>query len=505
MNVDRSRFLSMNLLVSIGFMIVAVLTYLSVLNTAPIADDYGHLTRIARIPASELWRLITLQSPIFIRPLPFLQIWIFYRIFGMEWLPTHVINVLMHGGTAFCLYWLLKKIGISITASLLAATLFLLTPLATEAVSWPAGRFDVWCLLFMILSLGLYMNAIRSGSRTAFAGSMVLALGALFSKETSMMLLVLVPALELLFVFYPSKIAEWKTIIRSDAFRQTAFRLLVFFFIFAAYIAIRYAIMGRLGNYRNASLFDVPSIKASGNTIFTLLAPLDALEVSNGVILALRVYTGALLTTSLLSVALRWKYASVTARRAWLFSLVFFISSLLLVFQSAFVVGISNYLSNSRFFYIPMAGFYGVLVIGLLEFGWRNKKWRSAAIISLAVLIPVFIWGVNMNNQVWIYAARIGTEIADGTYMLLPDPPPKSNIYIDNIPKGWGGHLLAAGTKQALMLKYNRSDLNFGYSHPLMNLKPVENTDDGFLLSYDWDTGVLTLIHAPAGNVAGTR
>src|SRR5665811_146406 len=505
MNVDRSRFLSTNILIIIVFMITAVLTYLTVLNTAPIADDYGHLTRVARIPASELWRLFTLQSPIFIRPLPFLQIWIFYRIFGMEWLPTHIVNVLMHGGTGFLLYWFLKKIGISMTASLLAASLFLLTPFASEAVSWPAGRFDVWCLLFMILSLGLYINAIRSESRIAFAGSMVLALGALFSKETSMILVVLFPALELLFVFYPSKIAEWKTIVRSDAFRQTIFRLLVFFFIFAVYIAIRYAIMGRLGNYRNASLFSMPSLEGSGKTMFTLLAPLDALEVSNSVIIALRAYTGALLTTSLLFVALRWKHASITARRAWLFSVVFFVSSLLLVVQSAFVDGISNYLNNSRFFYIPMAGFYGMLVIGLLEFGWRNTIWRSAAIISLTALIPVFIWGVNMNNQAWIYAARIGTEIADETYMLLPDPPPESKIYIDNIPKGWGGHLLGAGTKQALRLKYNRSDLIFGYSHPLMNLKPVENTEDGFLLRYDWETGLLTLVHTPAGITSVTQ
>ncbi|MHB9111517.1 MAG: hypothetical protein ACYC4D_02665 [Thermoleophilia bacterium] len=483
-------------------MIVAILAYISILNTAPIADDYGHLTRMDRIPTSELWRLVTLQSPTFIRPLPFLQIWIFYRIFGLEWLPSHVVNVFMHGGTAFFLYWFLKKIGISMTAAFLTATLFLLTPLAPEAVSWPAGRFDVWCLMFMIPSLGLYINSIRSGSRTAFAGSMVLALSALLSKETSMILLVLFPVLEILFVLYPSRIAEWRTTICSNAFRQTVFRLLVFFFIFAAYIAMRYAIMGRLGNYRNVSLFGMPGIKTSGRTMLTLLSPLDALEVSNGVIVALRAYTGVLFAASMVFVVLRWKRASIAARRSWLFSVAFFISSLLLVFQSAFVIGISNYLNDSRFFYIPMAGFYGVLVIGLLEFSWMNRRWRAAVIISLAALIPVFTWGVHMNNQAWIYAARIGTEITDETYRLLPDPPPDSKIYIDNIPKGWGGHLLANGTIQALELKYNRRDLKFEYSHPIMDnprspMKSIENTDDGYLLSYDWDTGTLTLVHSP--------
>lgn len=510
MNVDRSRFLSSNLLAIMAFMIVAVLTYLSVLNTAPIADDYGHLTRLDHIPASELWRLITLQSPIFIRPLPFLQIWIFYRFFGMEWLPTHVVNVLMHGGAAFFLYWLFKRFGISTAAAFLTGMLFLLTPLAPEAVSWPAGRFDVWCLLFMIPSLGLYINAIRSGRRTAFAGSMVLALGALFSKETSMILILLFPVLELLYVFYPSKITEWRSIIHSVAFRRTAFRLLVFFFIFAAYIAMRYAIMGRLGNYRNASLFAMPDLKISGRTFFTLLAPLDSLEVTNSVILALRVYTGALMATSMLLVALRWKHASIAARRAWLFSAVFFVSSLLLVFQSAFVTGLSNYLNDARFFYIPMAGFYGVLAIGLLDFGWKNRKWRTVAIVLLAALIPVFIWGVHMNNKAWIYAAHINTEVTDSVYTLLPDPEPDSKIYIENIPKGWGGHLLANGTLQALELKYNRRDLDFEYSRPLMDnpsspMKPIDNTDDGYLLSYDWDTGTLTLVHSPIGVVSGTE
>lgn len=502
MNADRSRYLSSNLLLVMAFMTAAILAYASVLNTAPVADDYGHLTRVERIPVSELWRLFTLQSPIFIRPLPFLQIWIFFKIFGLEWLPSHLVNVLMHGGAAFFLYWFLKKIGISITAAILAATLFLLTPLAPEAVAWPGGRFDVWCLILMIPSLGLYINSIRSRSTKAFVGSMVLALLALFSKETSMILVVLFPTLEFLFVLYPSRFSEWSKIIRSDAFRQTVFRLLIFFLIFALYIAMRYAIMGRLGNYRDVSLISVPSIKASGRTFLTLLSPLDALEVSNSVIVALRAYTGVLFTASLLSVVLGWRRASIIVRRAWLFLVVFFISSLLLVFQSAFVVGISNYLNDSRFFYIPMAGFYGMLVIGLLEFGWNSRKWRAAVIISLAVLIPMFTWGVQMNNRPWIYAARIGTEIADTTYRLVPDPPPGSKIYIDNIPKGLGGHIIANGTIQALKIKYNRHDLVFKYSHPLTEnpktpLRQIESTEDGYLLSYDWETETLTLVHTP--------
>ena len=485
------------------FAAVALIAYFKILNDTPVADDFGHLTRVSIIPATQLWKLVKLQSPLFMRPLPFLQIWVFYRLFGLDWLPSHIVNVLMHATAAFAAFWLLKKIGAGALAAFSVAGLFLLTPLATEAVTWTAGRFDVWCVLFLVLSLGLYVTAIQKKSQRAYLGSLVFALAALFSKETAMILVILFPALELLFVFYPARLSEWKKIINSDGFRRAIFRLLIFFVVFSAYIALRYVIMGRLGNYRNASYFGVPNVKISIKTLLALLAPLDALEVSRAAIQALRIYTGALLAVSIIIVLFRWRRGTDGARRAWLFSAVFFASSLLVVFPSAFITGLNNSLGDSRYFYTPILGLYGIMAVGLLEFGWRKRIWQICSVLAIALLVPAFIWGIDKNNQAWRYAASINQRITDETYQILPDPPANSKIYFDYIPKAWGGHILANGAKEALRLKYDRTDISIQYAYPLMvnthgiSTHRINNTDDGFLFAFDWKTERIVLIHSP--------
>ncbi len=451
---------------------------------------------------------MTVQSPLFIRPIPFLQIWIFYKFFGMDWLPSHLVNVLMHAGAALAIFWLLKKIGAAALTAFLAAGLFLLTPLATEAVTWTAGRFDVWCLLFLILALGVYIIAIQKQSLLVFSGSMGLALIALFSKETAMILVVLLPALELLYIFYNSPHVVWKSVIRGPGFRQTIFRLFIFFIIFAAFIAMRYEVMGRMGNYRNAVFFGVPHIRTSARTLLTLWAPLDILEVSSRAIQALRIYTAIIFTVSVIVAITRWRHGSPGARRAFLFSCIFFFSSLLVVFQSAFITGLTNYLGDSRFFYIPAAGLYGIMVIGLLEFGWKKRFWQIGTILAIIILVPAFIWGINKNNQAWRYAASINERITDETYKLLPDPPANAIIYFDYIPKDWGGHILANGAKEALRLKYNRPALNIQYAFPLMvnphgiPMLRINNTDNGYLFAFDWKTQRIIMIHLPKSAVA---
>ncbi|MBE0428985.1 MAG: hypothetical protein IBX61_03830 [Thermoleophilia bacterium] len=488
-----------------AFVVLALLAYLPVLNDSLVADDYGHITRVGWLEASELWRVFTVQSPIFMRPLPFLSVWILYQIFGLEWFASHVLNVVMHGANAFLLFWLLTRLSASFRLAFLSSILFLFTPIAPEAVSWTAGRFDVWALFFMLLALALYQGALEKKSRPAFAGAMAAAMAALFSKESAMVLIVMFPVLEIVNRFFPGS-PGLKLPAKADWLRTAGIRLLIFGTLFAGYVAFRYAVMGRIGNYRDVPLFGVPSPRAAVRSFLTLLSPLDSLMVSGLMINLMRLSVGLLLAVSVGLVIFRWRKASVAARRTWIFLVAFFLASLAPVYHAFFISGLTQLLNDSRFFYVTMAAFLGIVVTGLIGFGWRSRSWQIAAGLAILLLVPLSWWGIQQNNRVWSHSAQVADYIPEETVRLLPDPPENATLYFRNLPMAWGGHLLGGAIVESVSIKYDRSDLQIHYVDPMMEwapwfsrgVVPLDETGDGYLFVFEPESETLYLERGPA-------
>ncbi|MBI3610609.1 MAG: tetratricopeptide repeat protein [Nitrospirae bacterium] len=80
---------------------------------------------------------------------------------------------------------------------LIASSLFAVHPIHAEAVAWIAGRNDVFCAFFMLLSMVLYIRFRRTGGWLSFGSSMAAFLLALLTKEMAVGLI-------LLFVIYDS-------------------------------------------------------------------------------------------------------------------------------------------------------------------------------------------------------------------------------------------------------------------------------------------------------------
>lgn len=68
---------------------------------------------------------------------------------------------------------------------LLVSSLFAVHPAHAEAVAWIAGRSDVFCATFILLSMLLYIRSGRGGSRWFFSSSMFAFILALLTKETA--------------------------------------------------------------------------------------------------------------------------------------------------------------------------------------------------------------------------------------------------------------------------------------------------------------------------------
>ncbi len=488
----------------VGFFVLSLASYWSIMNNGPVADDWGLMYKVAYIPNSELWRLFLAQSPLFVRPIPFFSVWLFYHPFGLNFIPAHFLNVGLHAANAFLLIWLFGKLGVRYRTGLVASLLFLVTPMGAQAVSWITGRFDEWVLFFMLIALGFYASYLGRGGLWRYAVAMLATIAAWLSKEPSMTMIGLIPALEIIFFLIPpaaSQIKPWRERLR-DVLGPATIRMVILYVLFAAYIAMRYAIMGRLGGASYVPLIGKPSLVAMWQSIKTFLAPLDDLESSRETTRLLAGYVGALYTLSLGLVILRWKRAPLTARRGWLFTAALFIFSLVPIYAYIFMAGFAGGLGYSRMFYISYAAFISLMVIGLLEFGWRSYLWQTGVLAALLVLVPIFMTGLYRNNRVWENQATVSYTIASQMRVELPDPPSGARLYFRNVPRLEGGHIFASALPETVHLIYGRRDLKAFYVDPdpalgrfFRNSAASENK--GYLFAFDWSRMQLLLLRGP--------
>lgn len=485
--------------VLLSLLLLALVAYRPILNNTLIGDDYNLAQSAGEIPLTNIWRLFSVLSPEFMRPLPLFSWWLEYRLFGFSGLPGHLFNVFLHAGSACVLYFFLGKMGAARVTALLAAVLFLLNPVGPEAVTWVSGRFDVMSLLLLLLALVLYVAALRSKSTAAYVGAMVCSAAALLSKESAMVLVVVLPALELIKTCYLD--ADGRTppgiLFRGSRMAQASLRLAVFFLIFIVYILLRFAVMGRLGGYAGAPRAGVPTFSSIMNTVGTLLAPFNSFQFPAATIYAVEIYTAGLLLLSVFLVAWRWRRVSGQVRRLWLFLALFFVISIGPVFPYVFLAnnGISRDMNCSRFLYVTALGLTSLMVVGLLEFGWRQRIWRFLALGSILMLVPVYLWGLNHNNRPWEQSAVTSYSIPRETHELLADPPQDANLYFQGIPT-WssGAYVFVNGLERAMHGEYGRQDIRV---FQLAAGQDPPEGEDGFLFSYDESLRRMTLIRGP--------
>ena len=112
-----------------------------------------------------------------------------------------LINILLHIASAIILFMFLLKTTGAFRASLVVALLFALHPTRVESVAWVSERKDVLRVFFMFLTIGTYVEYIKTGSwRTYLASIGFFSLG-LMSKP----MLVSLPLLLLLLDYWPLK------------------------------------------------------------------------------------------------------------------------------------------------------------------------------------------------------------------------------------------------------------------------------------------------------------
>jgi tetratricopeptide (TPR) repeat protein len=116
-------------------------------------------------------------------PLIMLSFAIDYAIAGNHPLWFHLVNLLLHAANTCLVFLIIRKIGTNPLIAFLAALLWALHPLSTEAVVWVTARKDVLFGLFFLASLLCYLYYLDRSEKKYYLLSLVFMLLSAFSKE----------------------------------------------------------------------------------------------------------------------------------------------------------------------------------------------------------------------------------------------------------------------------------------------------------------------------------
>jgi len=178
--------------------LVACLPYLNALNNPFVYDDRDTVVANASLVDLSNVRFLFLYSPF--RPLVNLSYAIDRALWGYRPLGFHLTSVLLHAAAAVLLLLLMQRAledagpaprGAG-PAALLAAALFAVHPLQSEAVAYVSGRSEVLCAVWFLAAMVLARDAMASGSALRGAAACVCGALAIASKEVGLVLPVMV-------------------------------------------------------------------------------------------------------------------------------------------------------------------------------------------------------------------------------------------------------------------------------------------------------------------------
>ncbi|MDD2735832.1 MAG: glycosyltransferase family 39 protein [Desulfuromonadaceae bacterium] len=175
----------------------------------------------------------------FYRPVTYLTYMIEWHLHGFNPFFVRLANVLLHTANSFLVFRLARSLNKdNVYMALLAGILFAVHPQQSEGVNFNAGGRNTMLACFFSISTYLFhaKSILRENKQWALAGALFFLLG-IFSKETAVMILPLIFALEF-------------RMLRTNApnSRLQAFmRLAPYFAALAVYIVMRWLTLSKLG------------------------------------------------------------------------------------------------------------------------------------------------------------------------------------------------------------------------------------------------------------------
>jgi 4-amino-4-deoxy-L-arabinose transferase-like glycosyltransferase len=181
------------------------------------------------------------------RPLFLVFLLLNYKIFGPYPAGWHLMSVAAHMGATYLVYLLARRLTGDGRTALIAALIFGLHPVHIESVAWISGVTDPLLALFLLPAFLCYLNARgRSARRLRWlAGSLVLYGLAMLSKETALILPIIIFTFEWLWQDAPG-LSGLRMVL--DRTRKAVVCTLPFLLLTFVYLAVRWEVLDGLGH-----------------------------------------------------------------------------------------------------------------------------------------------------------------------------------------------------------------------------------------------------------------
>lgn len=381
-----------------GLFVLAVAVYANSLGHDFVWDDDPVILKNEFLAAPGAWwkcfgrdfgQEIVNRPVGYYRPLVFLSFILNHAIGGREPFVYHLSNVLLHGLITVLVFFLIRQMAGRLAGALTAA-LFAVHPIHAESVACVAGRSDLLCALFLLLSLLATTRSFerKAGARLAWQGVAVLTYAAaLLSKELAIALPGVLLAHGLIRRY------RWR-----NALRLCAPAIVVA----VVYLGLRLLFMPMAGLGRSQVASNESLFARAAHLIFVYAAQqtFPVIPTLGAEVLARRQWVDAVAVVLLvlLLVAARPRGRALMAG-IWL---VFFLAP---AFWVSLFAGIEQ---SDRFAYVPSIGVCALAAIVAAHAWERYKASRLVVVVILAAFAALsFHYSRMWHDRISLWSASV--------------------------------------------------------------------------------------------------
>jgi protein O-mannosyl-transferase len=194
---------AMLVLASITFLVYArtlSLDFTKLDDSIFIVENASYNADISNIGVSFQRGLFNPTKDAYYRPLFLVDFILESRIFGTKPAGYHFTNLLFHIISVMLLFLFLKRIKIPPPDSFLLTLIFAVHPVLTQAVAWIPGRNDMLLMIFFLSSFILLIKYLEKPAPLVLVFHLFFYLAALFTKETAVIIPVIMGGFSLLYL-----------------------------------------------------------------------------------------------------------------------------------------------------------------------------------------------------------------------------------------------------------------------------------------------------------------
>lgn len=413
----RYFFIAVLLIIVLGSVV-----YFGSLNGKFILDDYynvkynGYIQNLAYLPAvffADIGSKIAGTSYSLYRPVQMLTYAVDYMLWKLNPAGYHLTNIILHILAALMVCWLVSIIFNDRILALLTASLFVIHPIHTEAVSYISGRADPLALIFMMLTFIFYIKLKKTDNDTIYTLMIASYALALLSREGSFIVLALLLLYDHVFKEKP----HWRNLLSLAV-------LTVLYFV------LRMKISGALvyGSYGTTLLQRIEwAFVALANYIRLLFLPFN-LHMEYGARPGLFYGTAALAGAVLFLLLLITALMSRKNNKLVFFSISWFLITLAPVLN---IYPINAYMAE-HWLYLPSIGFF-LIAAGFINSLLKDKRYFLLGSAVLGVLMLFYCHLTVEQNKYW----KEPIDFYKRTLLYSPgNPALLTNLGFEYIDKG---------------------------------------------------------------------